>query len=195
MYTKCVQQEHQHYKEKEHLSIRSIKNQKKKSPNAFTHLKRECKIGDAVQESISHSPQKFKLSFPSIGPNIRQWGIIRQITALPSLAKLPDQQASSSSTPLSITQATPNMERTKPHNSWAMGQWRRRWSVVSPSPLHIQHQPTTTNCRFRRLSTVYTFPKAAVHMKKLTLVGTLRALLAATQLSKGKTCELRGKKP
>jgi hypothetical protein len=72
MYTKCVQQEHQHYKEKEHLSIRSIKNQKKKSPNAFTHSKRECKIGDAVQESISHSPQKFKLSFPSIGPNIRQ---------------------------------------------------------------------------------------------------------------------------
>ena len=146
---------------------------KEKSPNAFTHSKRECKIGDAVQESISHSPQKFKLSFPSIGPNIRQWGIIRQITALPSLANLPDQQASSSSTPLSITQATPNMERIKPHNSWAMGKWRRRWSVVSPSPLHIQHQPTTTNCRFWRLSTVYTFPKAAVQMKKLTLVGTL----------------------
>ena len=36
--------------------------------------------------------------------------------------------------------------RKKPNSTTlAIGQWRRRWSIVSPSLLHIQHQSITTN--------------------------------------------------
>ena len=50
MYTKYVQQKHQHYKERAFIN-QVYQESKEKSPNAFTHSKRECKIGDAVQES------------------------------------------------------------------------------------------------------------------------------------------------
>ena len=60
----------------------------------------------------------------------------------------PLKHANNSTTPRGITQAIPNMEKTKSHNSWAMGQWRR-WSIVSSALLHMQHQSNITNPCFQ----------------------------------------------
>ena len=41
-----------------------------------------------------------------------------------------------------ITHATPKDLKTKFHNQWASPQWSKRWSIDSPSHLHMQHQST-----------------------------------------------------
>ena len=67
----------------------------------------------------------------------------------------------------------PNKEKTIDHNSYAIGQWRRRLSTDSPHLLHIKHYSNTAICLFQRLSVVKILPKAAVQEKSATVGGTL----------------------
>ena len=99
---------------------------------------------------------------------MRQGGITLQITLFLLVPNLPCQLAKSSTTPLCITQKTPNKTNTILQSSWAIGQWRSRWFIVSPTG-----QSMTTTRHFRRLSIARIFLKAAVQRKKATLVGTL----------------------
>ena len=64
-------------------------------------------------------------------------------------------------------------QKTIDHNSYAIGQWRRRWSTDSPHLLHIKHHSSTAICLFQRLSIVKILPKAAVQEKNATLWGAL----------------------
>ena len=47
-----------------------------------------------------------------------------------------------------ITQQIPNKQKIILHTSNAIGQWRRRWSTISPHLLHIKHHSGTTKCLF-----------------------------------------------
>ena len=88
------------------------------------------------------------------------------------LPNFPCQEANTSLTLYGITQCIPNKQKTIDHNSYAIGQWRRRWSTNSPHFLHIKHHSTTAICLFQRLSVVKILPKAAVQEKNATLGGT-----------------------
>ena len=70
------------------------------------------------------------------------------------------------------TKQTKKKKKTIDHNSYAIWQWRRRWSTDSPHLLHIKHHSNTTICLFQRLSVVKILPKAAVQEKNATLGGT-----------------------
>ena len=52
-------------------------------------------------------------------------------------------------------------------------QWSKRWSTVSPSQQHKQHQLTQGRFIFTRLSIVRILSQVAVHKKKETLLGIL----------------------
>ena len=104
---------------------------------------------------------------------MRQWGIIFQIEAASPLPNLPAQQANKSSTPLGITQQTPNSAKTISQRSRVIGQCKRRWLTDSPPDFHMQHQSKMSTFLFLRLSMVRILPSAAVHVKNATLVGTL----------------------
>lgn len=73
----------------------------------------------------------------------------------------------------SITQRILNKLNTKDHNSYAIGQWRRRRSTDSPHRLHIQHKSITMILLFRRLSINNILPNAADQEKNATLGGTV----------------------
>ena len=105
--------------------------------------------------------------------HMRQCGIIFQIDAASPLWNLPAQQANKSSTPLGITQQTPNRVKTIFQRSRVIGQCKRRWLIDSSPDLHMQHQSKMSTFLFLRLSMVIILPKAAVQVKKATLVGTL----------------------
>ena len=104
--------------------------------------------------------------------HIKQRGTILQITILRCCLKLQDQQSNKSATLCGITQQIPNKQKIILHISDAIEQWRRRWSIDSPHPLHIKNHSRTTKCLFRRLSIVKILPKAAVQEKKATRGGT-----------------------
>ena len=70
------------------------------------------------------------------------------------LLNLPCQEANSSLTLYAINQWIPNKQNTIELNSYAIGQWRRRWSTNSPHLLYIKHQSSTAICLFQRLSIV-----------------------------------------
>ena len=75
-------------------------------------------------------------------------------------------------TVIGITQWRPNKQNTTFHSSKAIGQWRSRWSTVSPHFLHMQHQSKINIHLFQRLLIVRIFPRATVQEKKATLDGT-----------------------
>ena len=83
-----------------------------------------------------------------------------QFSALQNHLDLPFQLVKSSTTTFGITQGTPNHENTMVQSFLATMQWKSRWSVVSPSLLHMQHQSSTTNLCFWRLSVVRISPKS-----------------------------------
>ena len=106
---------------------------------------------------------------------IKQWGMALYISQLQWHPKLPCQQARSLTTFLSITHSTPNSLKINPHNSLPRGQCNIKWSTVSSSLLHIQHQHTKIMLRFLRFSkfsTVRIFPKVVTQRKKSTLLRT-----------------------
>ena len=72
--------------------------------------------------------------------------------------KFPNQEVNNSKTLCSITQWIPNKLNTTIHNSYAIWQWRRRWSTNFPHLLHIQHQSITIIFHFWRLSKVKILP-------------------------------------
>ncbi len=84
--------------------------------------------------------------------HITQRGIALQITRFRCCPNLPCQQANKSTTLLGITHWIPNKLNTISHKSQAMAQWRNKWSTISSSTLHIQHQPT--KIIFRRLKLI-----------------------------------------
>ena len=88
-----------------------------------------------------------------------QWGIIFQTKAWSWWPNCPNQQEKKSSTDLGITHWTPNKPKTKDQRSAAIEQWRKRWSTLSPSLRHIQHQFGMMKPRFCRLSNVRAFPR------------------------------------
>ena len=67
------------------------------------------------------------------------------------LPNLPYQEANNSLTLYGITQCIPNKQKTIDHNSYAIGQWRRRWSTDFPHLLLIKHHSSTEICLFQRL--------------------------------------------
>ena len=87
------------------------------------------------------------------------------------LPNLPCQQSYKATTRLGITQCIPNRDKTVSHISLTTVQWRNKWSMVSPSILHIQHQLTRIMFRLLKFSVVKIFPKPTVHIKKATLGG------------------------
>ena len=89
------------------------------------------------------------------------------------LPNLPCQEANNSLTLYGITQCIPNKQKTIDHNSYAIVQWRRRWSTYSPHLLHIKHHSSIAICLFQRLYVVKILPKATVQEKNATLGGTL----------------------
>ena len=107
-----------------------------------------------------YNPQKSKHSSPVKDPDTRQWGIMRQFSALQNQLDLPFQLVKSSTTTFGITQGTPTHENTMVQSFLATMPWKSRWLVVSPSLLHMQHQSSTTNLRFWRLSVVRISPKS-----------------------------------
>lgn len=85
------------------------------------------------------------------------------------LLNLLDQLDRSSTTPLDITHWTANNEKTVFHDSLPSGQWISKWSIVSPSFLHMKHQSITTTIQhLPKLSIVKILPKTAVQRKELT---------------------------
>ena len=101
-----------------------------------------------------------------------QWGIAFQISICQWRPSLHCQQSNKSTTRFGITQCMPNKVKTVSHISLATVQWRNRWSMDSPSTLHIQHQLTRIMFCLRKLSAVKIFPSATVQIKKVTLGGT-----------------------
>ena len=85
------------------------------------------------------------------------------------LPNFPCQEDHTSLTLYDITQCIPNKQKTIDHKSYAIGQWRRRWSTDSPHLLHIKHFSNTAICLFQRLFVVKILPKAAVPKKNATL--------------------------
>ena len=117
--------------------------------------------------------------------HITECGTTLQKTIFLCLPKWPCQAKRSSETLSVITHRSSNKFHTMVHNSKAMGQWRRRWSIDSPFLLHMQHQSTIITPLFHKQTVVGIFPKAAVHEKKATLGESLNA----TQSSKEKVCQ------
>ena len=70
------------------------------------------------------------------------------------LPNFPCQEANNSLTLSGIAQCILNKQKTIDHNSYAIGQWRRRWSTDSPHLSHIKHHSSTARCLFQRLSVV-----------------------------------------
>ena len=126
------------------------------------------KHGSSRSETDFSNPSKVLAFLSCQILHTRQWGITLQITTLLPLPNLPCQLAKSSTTPFSITQWTPKRENSILQSSWAIEQWRSRWSIVSPALLHMQHQSIMISHRFLRLSTVRIFPRVAVQKKKET---------------------------
>ena len=81
------------------------------------------------------------------------------------------QQDNKSATNHGITKWIPKAWSLKVHRKWVTGQWRRRWSIDSPSSQHIQHQLAKGRPLSIRLSKVRIQPCAAVHKKNATRLG------------------------
>lgn len=75
-------------------------------------------------------------------------------------------------TDLGIYHLTPKTTKRKAQNSIVIEQWSNKWSIISPSCLHIQHQSTIVIYSFIRLSTMRVFPKVVVQTKITTFIGT-----------------------
>ena len=99
--------------------------------------------------------------------HITQSGTAFQMSPLRCLLNLPFQQVNKSTT-LCGTQLTTNKERASTQGSQAIDQCNSKWSMDSPSCLHIQHQLTPHCCK---ISIVRIFLKAADQTKKATLSG------------------------
>ena len=89
---------------------------------------------------------------------ITQCGSIFQTWPESFSPKDPIQQENRSITELGITHCTPKRPSTIYHISIATGQWRNKWSTLSPFLLHIQHQLWIIKPRFQRFSMVRAFP-------------------------------------
>jgi hypothetical protein len=89
------------------------------------------------------------------------------------LLDLPDfhQQGTRSSKLLGMTQEIPKREKMLFHRAEDTSQCIRIWSTDSPSRLHRQHLSTMIMCLFLRLSKVRILPRAAAHVKKVSLGG------------------------
>ena len=59
-------------------------------------------------------------------------------------------------------------QKTSLHKAWANLQWSKRWSTVSPSHQHKQHQLTRDNSLLTRLLMVRILSQPIVHKKKDT---------------------------
>lgn len=98
---------------------------------------------------------------------IRQDGIVLQIVGLSFLPQRPAQLTSRSYTLKGITKVTSTRDTVKSHNSLATLQWRSKWSIVSPSDLHMLRQSGILIPLFRKLS-ARIFPFIAAHAKNPT---------------------------
>jgi hypothetical protein len=122
---------------------------------------------------IAPPPKKFYCSAHAIGTTCDNVGWPSfQIAPDSDFPNLPDHQDNKSTTPLGITQAIPNKANFNDQSSCAIVQCRSRWLTNSPLALHMQHQSIMITLHFLRLSTVRILSKAAVQVKKATLVGT-----------------------
>ena len=98
---------------------------------------------------------------------IRQWGARFQISewCFPNQLRHPDNK---SFTLRGISQLTWNERKRKFHTTCATGQWRRRWSTVSPLEQHKQQRFTIAYPLRIRLSQVRILPQVAIQIKKET---------------------------
>ena len=116
------------------------------------------------QTQFAHTPQSF---YNSIPPNTPQHAM-RDTPPLSNVIvfqKEPCQQSKRSSTFLGITHWTPKRKRTISHSSLESN----KWSTISPSFLHRQHQLTKMMFLLRKFSTVRIFPNKATHTNRKTL--------------------------
>ena len=75
-------------------------------------------------------------------------------------------------TPLDIIHWNPNNEKTIFHDSLATGQWISKWSIVSPSFLHMKHQSITTTIQhLLKLSKLKFSPKLLSKERSWLFVG------------------------
>ena len=170
MYTKCVHQICQNYKETEHVSMKSNKEEPDTRPWAAAHFQRVLRTKFFKSWIGISQSSKHRAFLSRHKHHIIQCGINLQISPAFCLGN-PGQQYNKSVTLRGMTQNTPNMEKAKSQISCAIEQWRRRWSTDSPSRLHMPHQSRTKNRLLRRLSVIRILPRAAVQIKKFTLDG------------------------
>ena len=129
----------------------------------FTSIKRTL----ALCASCQGPKRSLRLSAPLAFTNTGETAF--QMTLLRCLLNLPFQLANKSTTLFGITQLTPNKERVSTQGSQAIERCNSKWSMDSPSCLHIQHQLTPHCCK---ISTLRIFLKAADQTKKATLSGS-----------------------
>ena len=133
------------------------------------HHSRRVKKKKDLNSRMDHSHPSKLLVFRSRQiHHIKQCGTILHIAILWCRLQLHDQQSNKSTTLCCITQQIPNKQKTILHISYAIGQWRRRWSTDSPYLLYYNTTQEQTKCLFWRLFVVRILPKVAAQEKKAT---------------------------
>ncbi len=151
---------------KQQWSINSTMELIENKPKELTHSYKVWKNSILRSKTDLSQSSKWRAFLSLQRHHMTQCGTIRQTTIFRVSPKLTCQPAQRCSTWQGITQDTPNKPNTIDHSSLAKEQCSKRWSTLSPLCLHKQHQSITIRLRFRKLSIVKRFPKAAVQEKK-----------------------------
>ena len=138
------------------------------SPMADIHSNRVLRISNFKSSSYrSQSSKVLAFLFLQIHPPQTMWHGPPNLPMLMSTQlTLPTSQEINHH--WGITQFIPNKLKITTHISLATGQWRKKWSMDSPSALHIQHQLTKMMFLLFKLPAVNIFPRATDQRKKAT---------------------------
>lgn len=125
------------------LSSKSSKGEKVKTSDAFVHSNKSRRAQASNPELIFHTLQRSEYSYPVTYATWGNEGSYSESLHFYARWICPSNKQEAPLTPLCIKKCTPKSKSDIFYNSLATGQCNSKWSVESPSFLHMQHQSTT----------------------------------------------------